>query len=83
MGREWKVRRIRYLVFHRASSHMEELLGRSLAGLDLKSLDEGDLDAILEVVSLHDRELEEYVFKGKSPPEGVRRGLEILGLRTP
>ena len=78
--KEFKLRRIKYLVFHRASSEMEEILQKALVRVDLYSLDSEDLDAVLEAVSLYDRDLEEILFRGGSAPEKVRRGLKVLGL---
>jgi len=78
--KEIKLRRIKYLVFHRASSEMEEILQKALSGVDLYSLSSEDLDAVLEVVSLYDRDLEEILFRGGSASEKVKRGLRILGL---
>ncbi len=78
--KEFKLRRIKYLVFHRASSEMEEILQKALVRVDLYSLDSEDLDAVLEAVSLYDRDLEGILFRGESAPEKVRRGLKVLGL---
>ncbi len=78
--KELKVRRIRYLIFHRASSEMEEILQKALVRVDLYSLNLEDLDAVLEAVSLYDRDLEEILFRGGSASEKVMRGLRILGL---
>ena len=78
--KERKIKRIKYLVFHRASSQMEELLRGAVERLNLHALPEEDLNAIYEVVSLYDRDLEEIIY-GRRKAEGqIRRGLEILGL---
>ena len=78
--RELKVRRIKYLVFHRASSQMEEFLREALRKVDLESLTLEELDALLEVVSLYDRELEGYVYGTEEPPERLKKGLRLLGV---
>ncbi|NPA79680.1 MAG: hypothetical protein GXO29_01330 [Thermotogae bacterium] len=39
-----------------------------------------DLKAILDVVSLHDRTLEDYILRGAEPPPNLVRGLKLLGL---
>ncbi len=80
MNRELKIRRIRYLVFHRASSQMEELLRGALERVNLEELTPEELDAVLEVVSLYDRELEGYVYGAEEPPDKVRVGLRVLGI---
>jgi len=80
MDRELKVKRIKYLVFHRASSQMEELLREAVERIDLGSLTPEEIDAVLRVVSLYDRELERYVYGKEEPPEDVRQGLRILGI---